>query len=546
MTSKRRRQAAYPARVPGFIEHWSRTSFAVTATVALALTGVLALRWPVALWSWLALAPLTLLGVIDVLQQAHSIRRNFPVIGHLRYLLESLRPEIHQYFIESDSDANPISRENRSVVYQRAKNQLDTMPFGTRRDVYRIGYEWINHSLHPSEPAETAPRVSIGVGRCERPYEASLLNVSAMSFGALSKNAILALNDGARRGGFYHNTGEGGVSPYHLEAGGDLVWQIGTGYFGCRKHNGSFDPDAFQERARHDAVRMIEVKLSQGAKPGHGGVLPGEKVTREIAAIREVPVGETVLSPPAHSAFASPLELIEFIAELRALSGGKPVGFKLCVGDRRQFIAVCKAMLETGEQPDFITVDGAEGGTGAAPLEFSNSVGMPLNEGLAFVHNALVATGVRDRLRLIAAGKITTGFHIVRNLALGADLTNCARGMMFALGCVQALKCHTNQCPTGVATQDPGLTGGLVVGAKALRVQNFQAKTIGAMQELVAAAGLKNPADISPAHIFRRVSAREVVSFEQLYPCPDPGTLGRGNAPSEYQSLWDAADVRMF
>jgi glutamate synthase domain-containing protein 2 len=367
-----------------------------------------------------------------------------------------------------------------------------------------------------------------------------------MSFGALGRNAILALNEGARRGGFYHNTGEGGLSPHHLAPGGDLVWQIGTGYFGCRKRDGSFCPDTFQEHACNNAVRMIEVKLSQGAKPGHGGVLPGEKVTQEIAAIRGVPAGQTVVSPPAHSAFASPLELIEFIVELRALSGGKPIGFKLCVGDRVQFLAVCKAMLETGEQPDFITVDGAEGGTGAAPLEFANSVGMPLNEGLAFVHSALVGAGLRDRLRVIAAGKITTGFHIVTKLALGADLTNCARGMMFALGCVQALKCHTNLCPTGVATQDPGLMGGLVVGDKSPRVQNFHAKTIAAMLELVAAAGLEEPADVSPAHIFRRVSAREVLSFEQLYPCPDPGALSRGDELSGYQSLWDAADATTF
>jgi len=518
----------------------------VTASLALGLTGALSIGWPVALWSWTVLVPFAVLGVIDMRQQAHSIRRNFPVIGHLRYLLESLRPEIHQYFIESDSDANPISREKRSIVYQRAKGALDTLPFGTRRDVYRIGYEWINHSLRPCELPEAAPRVSIGDGSCGRPYEASLLNISAMSFGALSKNAILALNEGARQGGFCHNTGEGGISSHHLARGGDLVWQIGTGYFGCRTSDGSFCPDTFRERARHDAVRMIEIKLSQGAKPGHGGVLPGEKVSEEIAAIRDVPPGRTVVSPPAHSAFGSPLELLEFISELRALSDGKPVGFKLCVGDRVQFLAICKAMLESGEQPDFITVDGAEGGTGAAPLEFSNSVGMPLNDGLAFVHNSLVGAGLRDRLRLIAAGKITTGFHIVTKLALGADLTNCARGMMFAVGCVQALKCHTNQCPTGVATQDPALVGGLVVGEKAVRVQSFQAKTIAAMQELLAAVGLENPGDVAPRHIFRRVSAREILSFEQLYPGPDPGALVRGNAPCEFQGLWDAADAATF
>jgi glutamate synthase domain-containing protein 2 len=532
--------------VPGFIEYWSRTSFALTAALALGLSAALALRWPAVLWSWVLLVPFTVLGIIDTVQAAHSIRRNFPVIGHLRYLLESLRPEIHQYFIESDSAANPISREKRSVVYQRAKNELDTMPFGTRRDVQAVGYEWINHSLKPCELPATAPRVSIGEGRCEQPYAASLLNVSAMSFGALSRNAILALNEGARLGGFYHNTGEGGISPHHLAPGGDLVWQVGTGYFGCRNHDGSFCPEKFRECSRQDTVRMIEIKLSQGAKPGHGGVLPGGKVTREIAAIRDVPVGQTVVSPPAHRVFASPRGLISFIGELRALSGGKPVGFKLCVGNRTEFMAICKAILEAGDSPDFITVDGAEGGTGAAPLEFSNSVGMPLSDGLAFIHNALVGAGLRGGLRIIAAGKITTGFHILTKLALGADLTNSARGMMFALGCVQALKCHTNQCPTGVATQDPGLTRGLVVEGKALRVRNFHAKTIEAMQELLAAAGLAGPGEIRPAHICRRVSAREILSFEELYPCPEPGALVRGDAPSPYQGLWDAADPAAF
>jgi glutamate synthase domain-containing protein 2 len=542
----KRADSPYPARVPGLIERWSRKAFVVTVLLVFASTGALALRWPAVLWSWLVFVPITVLGVRDMFQRSHSIRRNFPVIGHLRYVLESIGPEIRQYFVESDSEENPISREKRSIVYQRAKRELDTIPFGTRRDVYRIGYEWINHSMQPCEHIERDFRVRIGEGTCSQPYDASLLNVSAMSFGALSENAILALNEGARRGGFYHNTGEGGLSPYHLAPGGDLVWQIGTGYFGCRKPDGSFCPDTFQERARQDAVRMIEIKLSQGAKPGHGGVLPGEKVSEEIAAIRSVPVGETVISPPAHSAFGSPRELVEFISELRSLSNGKPVGFKLCVGDRSQFFAICKAMHQTGELPDFITVDGAEGGTGAAPLEFSNSVGMPLKDGLAFVHNALTGSGLRNNLRLISAGRITTGFHIVSQLALGADLTNSARGMMLALGCIQALKCHTNQCPTGVATQDPNLMRGLLSDDKAERVHNFHAKTLAAMRELLGASGIEDPADLRPAHIYRRVSAREILSLEEIYPSLESGALPRGDASQEFQTIWDAADPATF
>ncbi|MFQ5698479.1 MAG: FMN-binding glutamate synthase family protein [Myxococcota bacterium] len=546
MAPARRPQSAYPARVPEFVELWTRKTFGVTAAMAFAVTGALALTWPAVLWSWLIFVPLTLIGLADMAQKSHSIRRNFPVIGHLRYLLEMIRPEIRQYFVESDSEENPISREKRSIVYQRAKEELDTMPFGTRRNVYGIGYEWINHSLSPCEPSGDEIRVRIGEGSADAPYDASLLNISAMSFGALSRNAILALNDAARRGGFYHNTGEGGLSSYHLAPGGDLVWQIGTGYFGCRKPDGSFCPDTFRERAAHASVRMIEIKLSQGAKPGHGGVLPGEKVSEEIAAIRGVPAGETVISPPAHSAFGSPRGLLEFIGQLRSLSGGKPVGFKLCVGDRRQFLAICKAMVETGVHPDFITVDGAEGGTGAAPLEFSNSVGMPLRDGLSFVHSTLTGAGVRERVRLIAAGKITTGFHILTLLALGADLCNSARAMMLALGCVQALKCHTNQCPTGVATQDAGLTRGLVVEDKAERVCHFHAKTLAAMRDLLGAAGLARPSDLRPAHIFRRVSAAESRSFADLYPCLEPGSLARGEAPRDSQALWDAAEASSF
>jgi len=536
----------YPARVPGVIELWSRKLFVITALLGIAV--------PFALWSvspWfllllLAAIPYVAIGVTDIAQRDHSIRRNFPVIGHFRYVLESLRPEIRQYFIESDSDETPISREKRSIVYQRAKDQLDTHPFGTQEDVNRPGYEWINHSIAAREPRHDEIRIPIGEGSAARPYSASLLNVSAMSFGSLSGAAIRALNGGAKIGSFSHNTGEGGITPHHLAPGGDLVWQIGTGYFGCRTPDGDFDPEPFAEKAAYESVRMIEIKLSQGAKPGHGGILPAAKVTPEIARIRGVPLGRDVVSPPSHRAFRNPVELMEFVAKLRELSGGKPVGFKLCVGRRREFLGVCRGMLETGITPDFITVDGSEGGTGAAPLEFSNSVGMPLKEGLAFVHDALVAVGVRDRIRIISAGKVTTGFHIVVQLALGADLCNSARGMMLALGCIQAIKCNTNHCPVGVATQDPGLEKGLVSESKTHRVASFQRRTVESVYHLLAAAGLEGPGDLSPHHIFRRISDGAICSYETIYPQAPPRSLLEGGAPAELVALWDQARPDRF
>ncbi|RMG46731.1 MAG: FMN-binding glutamate synthase family protein [Acidobacteria bacterium] len=537
-----------PPRVPGFIEHWSPKVFLAVSAVALAATCVAGYFEHGALWCLVVIVPLVVLGLVDMFQTSHAIRRNFPVIGHLRYVLESLRPEIRQYFVESDLEENPISREKRSIVYQRAKGELDTLPFGTRADVYRVGYEWIAHSMAPVDASGEAEsyRVAIGEGRCAKPYRAALLNVSAMSFGSLSANAILALNEGARLGGFYHNTGEGGISPYHLKPGGDLVWQIGTGYFGCRKPDGTFCPESFQKGAAHEQVRMIEVKLSQGAKPGHGGILPGRKVTEEIARIRHVPAGKDVISPPAHTAFRTPRELLAFLDELRELSGGKPVGFKLCVGRRRDFLAIVKAMVETGSHPDFITVDGGEGGTGAAPLEFSNSVGMPLADGLNFVHNALVGAGLREKVKIIAAGKITTGFHVLHKIALGADLTNAARAMMIALGCIQALKCNTNQCPVGVATQDPRLMRGLVVADKARRVANFQRKTVEAAFELLGAAGLRRPDELGPQHIFRRTASGQIRSLAEIHPPLSPGALLDGSAPEEWLRLWDAADPASF
>jgi len=492
-------------------------------------------------------APLIALGLFDSLQKQHTVRRNFPIIGHGRYLMEMIRPETQQYFIESNIDAYPIEREYRSLVYQRAKGELDTRPFGTQRDVYKVGYEWAGHSIDAREALAEPPRITIGGPDCKRPYSSSLLNISAMSFGSLSHNAILALNRGAKAGGFAHNTGEGGVSPAHLEAGGDLIWQVGTGYFGCRKPDGGFDADAFTERAQHDSVKMIELKLSQGAKPGHGGILPAVKVTREIAEIRGVEAGRTVFSPPAHSAFDSPRGLLEFIASLRERSGGKPVGFKLCVGRRTDFFAICKAMLDSGITPDFITVDGGEGGTGAAPLEFSNSIGMPARDAWIFAHSALRGVGLRNRISLIASGKILTGFHMLRALAVGADVCASARGMMLSLGCIQALRCNTNRCPTGVATQNPALGKGLVVSDKSVRVRNYHEQTVRSFLDLLGSLGLEDPNDLRPHHIFRRIDDLLVRNFAELYDFLEPEQLLRDDdVPEQLRDDWMAASADLW
>jgi glutamate synthase domain-containing protein 2 len=453
-------------------------------------------------WVVISIA-LAVVGLRDVLQRRHAILRNYPVIGHLRFLLEFFRPEVRQYFIESDTEAQPFSRQQRSLVYQRAKNESDKRPFGTQLDVHAEGYEWINHSIVPTRLSSHDFRVVIGAKRAQ-PYSASVFNISAMSFGALSGNAVRALNDGARRGNFAHDTGEGSISSHHRANGGDLIWEIGSGYFGCRHTDGSFNAERFAENARDPQVKLIEIKLSQGAKPGHGGVLPGAKVTPEIAAAREVPEGVDCISPASHSAFATPLEMLQFIERLRELSGGKPVGFKLCIGHPWEWFAICKAMLETDLLPDFIVVDGTEGGTGAAPLEFVDHVGTPLQEGLLLVHNTLVGLNLRSRIRVGAAGKVTSAFDIARMMALGADWVNAARAFMFALGCVQAQTCHTGQCPTGVTTQDPVRARALVVTTKAERVFHFHQNTLVALQELVQAAGLQHPKDFRSAHIYRR------------------------------------------
>jgi glutamate synthase domain-containing protein 2 len=499
-------------------------------------------------WAAVPLAALTLLGLADLRQNRHSIQRNYPVIGHIRWMVEAVRPEIRQYLIEADEEAAPFSRSQRQLVYERAKGDSGEHPFGTLLDAYRDGYEFIGHATIPATPADPDSfRITIGGPDCTTPYSASVFNISAMSFGALSANAIRALNAGARKGGFSHDTGEGSLSPYHLEMGGDVVWELGSGYFGCRTPEGAFDPDRFVEHARLDQVKMIEIKLSQGAKPGHGGVLPAAKVTPEIAETRGVPLGRDCVSPSRHSAFSTPLELMAFITRLRTLSGGKPVGFKLCLGHPWEFMAMVKAMLESGVTPDFVVVDGTEGGTGAAPTEFSDHVGAPMREGLLFVHNTLVGAGLRDRIKVGVAGKIVSAFDIISVLAIGADWTNAARGFMFALGCVQSRSCNTNRCPTGVATQDRLRQGALVVPDKAERVYNFHRLTLNALSEMLAAAGLEHPDQVKPHHLARRVSATEIRRFSEIHTFLEPGSLLDGGLTmGVYAENWRRASARAF
>lgn len=504
---------------------------------------VVALVWPPVAWLFIIIIPVLVMGFNDMRQTRQTIRRLYPFVGRFRYLLESIRPEIQQYFVESDTSGAPFAREFRSLVYQRAKGDRDTRPFGTVFDVNRAGYEWINHSMTPKHPEAVQPRVRFGGKDCTKPYLASPLNISAMSYGSLSSNAIRALNKGAALGGFAHNTGEGSVSPYHLENGGDIIWQIGTGYFGCRDKDGQFDPEQFRKTATRDVIKMIEIKLSQGAKPGHGGILPAAKLTAEIAEIRSVPMGADVISPASHAAFSTPTQLLEYVATLRSLSGGKPVGFKLCIGRRDQFMAICKAMLSTGLTPDFITVDGGEGGTGAAPTEMTNSVGTPLKDGLVFVNEALLGIGLRDQVRIIASGKIISAFHLLRVIALGADTANSARGMMMALGCIQARSCNTDHCPTGIATTNPARARGLVVSDKATRVANFHSATVENLMELVAAAGLDSLGQLEPHHINRRIQGTDVKTYAQLYPHIKPNCLLDENTiPDDWRDDWQRAN----
>jgi glutamate synthase domain-containing protein 2 len=489
---------------------------------------------------------LALLGTMDVIQSRHAVLRNYPLLAHIRFILEEIRPEIRQYFLESEKDGTPFSRDKRALVYQRAKRALDKRPFGTQNDVYASGFEWLDHSIAPRPVCKEPFRIVVGGPDCSRSYSASIFNISAMSFGALSANAIRSLNIGAKKGNFAHDTGEGGYSPYHRENGGDLIWEIGSGYFSCRNADGTFCPEKFAENARSDQIKMVELKLSQGAKPGHGGVLPAAKVNAEISVTRGVPMGVDCISPSHHSAFSTPIEMMHFIAKMRELSGGKPAGFKLCIGHPWEFLAVCKAMVETEIYPDFIVVDGKEGGTGAAPLEFTDHLGMPLREGLNFVHNALIGINARDRIRIGASGKIISAFDVARVMALGADWCNSARGFMFALGCIQSQSCHTDKCPTGVSTQDPGRQRALVVGDKSERVYNFHRATVEAVAELAAAAGLNHPNEFSLAHFSRRVSAQEVKSFAELYPVLEPGELLAGSGNKRFEIPWAMASAKEF
>jgi glutamate synthase domain-containing protein 2 len=504
--------------------------------------------WYSGAW-WIAVAILALLsalGTSDLVQKRSTLRRNYPLLAHFRYGLESIGPEMRQYFIESDTAEVPFSRQQRALVYQRAKSVNDTRPFGTLQDVYGPDYEWINHSLQSTHPASFNFRVVVGENSAQ-PYSASVFNISAMSFGSLSANAIRALNRGAKLGEFYHDTGEGSISPYHRENGGDLVWEIGSGYFGCRDGNGSFDLERFARNARDPQVKMVEIKLSQGAKPGHGGVLPAPKVSAEISVTRGVPMGIDCVSPAQHSAFHTPVGLLKFVAQLREASGGKPTGFKLAIGHPWEWFGIAKAMHETGLVPDFIVVDGAEGGTGAAPAEFIDHVGVPMHEALMLVHNTLVGLDLRNRVRIGAAGRITSAFDIARTMAMGADWCNAGRGFMFALGCIQAQSCHTDRCPTGIATQDPSRWKHLDVPDKAVRVFNFHQNTLKALRDLIAAAGLTHPGQIGPEHILRRVSPIEVRSLAALYQFLEPGELLR-QVPDHavFKAFWTEARSDSF
>ncbi len=528
-----------------------RTQFYIYSFVIFAAVAGLYFVWPPILWSLVVLGPLFLLGVWDTMQTKHTIMVNFPLVGRLRYVMEKLRPKIYQYFVESDIDGRPFNRVERSVIYQRAKNVKDTTPFGTQLNVYAEGYEWVSHSIAAisHHKLDHDPRVRVGGPECTQPYDLSLLNISAMSFGSLSKNAVQALNGGAQIGGFAHNTGEGSISPHHLQFEGDLIFQIGTGLFGARDPKSVdpvFSPEEFKKNATRPSVKMIEVKLSQGAKPGHGGILPAKKNTPEIAAIRGVPVGKAVLSPPGHSSFSTPIEMLQFIQQLRELSGGKPIGFKLCVGQKSEFLAICKAMLKTGIKPDFIAIDGGEGGTGAAPVEFSNSVGWPLRDGLAFAYDALVGFDLKKDIKIIAAGKIATGFDMFRALAMGADACYSARAFMLALGCIQSLECNKNICPVGVATQKNHLVKGLKVGDKKERVASYHKETLEAFVELLGASGLKDPGLITRAHINRNETQTVVRRYDQSYPYLPKGILLTDNIPADWKIHMDEANAESF
>ncbi len=503
-------------------------------------------------WRWWVLeilfVPLVILGFYDITQRRHSILRNFPIIGHFRFIIEDMGPELHQYIVESDTGGRPFNRDTRSIIYERSKAVNDKKPFGTELDVYSEGYTFLKHSIATRPMMEDASRnmrVTVGGPACTQPYDLSVLNISAMSFGALGGPAVRAMNEGAAKGGFAHDTGEGGLSKYHRH-GGDLIWQIGTGYFGCRNPDGTFNPEVFAKTAQIPEVKMIEIKVSQGAKPGHGGILPAPKVTEEIAEARLVPPHETVFSPTYHQSFSTPLEMMDFITELRDLSGGKPVGFKICIGEPREFMSIVKAMKQTGVMPDFIVVDGGEGGTGAAPQEFSNSMGFPLAEGLAIVHYTLVGAGIRQHIKIGASGKMVTASAMAFAMALGADWCNSARAFMFAVGCIQSQRCHTNQCPVGVATQDPHLQRALDVPLKSERVYQFHKNTVEAFAEMVAAMGLDHPRELAPHHVERRINPTTVASLDEIYPFVRPNAILEGTAPERFMRYWNDSSAESF
>jgi len=533
----------YPVRYTAFIVAVGAAALSLLAFVTSGASG----------WLLIVATALSALGIYDLCQSQHAILRNYPIIGHLRFMLEAIRPELRQYFLESETEASPFSRAQRSLVYARAKGQSDKRPFGTQLDVSATGYEWITHSLAPSHLIDHNFRLKIGGEGCTQAYEISLFNISAMSFGALSANAIMALNKGAQMGGFAHDTGEGSISRHHRHHGGDLIWEVGSGYFGCRDAQGRFSEERFVENALSPQVKMIEIKLSQGAKPGHGGVLLGPKVTAEIAEARGVLMGQDCVSPSNHSSSSTPVGLLQFVQQLRSLSQGKPIGFKLCIGHPWEWFSIAKAMHETQILPDFIVVDGSEGGTGAAPLEFSNHIGTPLQEGLRLVHNTLVGLNLRHKIHLGASGKIINGFDMARAIALGADWCNSARGFMFALGCIQAQTCHSGNCPTGVTTQDPQRQKALVVGDKAQRVSNFHRLTLESLKELLEAAGLQGPSDLRLHHFMRRINAYETRSLADLFPRVPPGILAdrafiadTSSLPEVFRTYWDRANTHQF
>lgn len=519
--------------------------YIISIAVLAVLIGV-SFVWDKVWWLLIPLVPLFILGLYDIFQKRLNILRNYPVWGHWRYILLKIRPEIQAYFIETNQDGKPFSREMRFLVYDRARRTEDAMPFGTQMDVHAPGYEWVNHSMSPKKPDIKTVRVEVGGPQCTQPYSSSRLNVSAMSFGAISPEAIRSLNRGAKLGNFAQDTGEGGLSKYHLMEGGDIIWEIGTGYFGCRTKEGNFDPEKFKEKSRIGNVKMVEIKISQGAKPAHGAILPASKINEEISETRGIPMGQDCISPATHSEFSNPRELMQFVKEIRDLSGGKPAGFKLCIGLRSEFMGICKAMLETGIYPDFIVIDGSEGGTGAAPVEFSDSIGTPLTEGLIYAHNCLVGTNLRQHIRLVASGKIISGFDIATKIALGADICNSARGMMFALGCVQSRRCHTNKCPTGVATQDPHRRKAIRVDVKSNYVRNFHHATLKSFLAVLGAVGHEKPEEMMPEHILRMVAPNSVMSYRDIYTFLEAGQLLDGTAPDRYKRSWDNSSTEYF